>query len=279
MLCAAPGWRPAACGSAARPARAARRRVAGFVYERSGNRRARRVDPGGLHPGPADPVLGRPIAQRGDPDGGRGERPGVMARRRTPRSSAGPARGHLGVAVHVQPGAAEHQHVHFGSPPEQRSAAGPPPRGGPVGQESEVRARSSRTGCLRASTPYSYASSRHQASPASYQRRRPGDSHPAGWAAATVSSYDQIVGWDADLRLLTPRAISVSAPWRSEPGAATIAPLPRLGGAGHAGGGESNADRLPVSASRGASSGVTAEPRETGRGIPRSGPDCASASS
>ena len=87
----------------------------------------------------------------------------------------------------------------------------PPPRGGPVGQESEVRTRSSRTGCLRASTPYSYASSRHQVSPASYHRRRPGDSHPAGWAAATVSSYDQILGWDADLRLLTPRAISVSA--------------------------------------------------------------------
>jgi hypothetical protein len=40
----------------------------GLVYQRSGKWGARRVDHGGLHPGPADPVLGQPVAQGGDPD-------------------------------------------------------------------------------------------------------------------------------------------------------------------------------------------------------------------
>jgi hypothetical protein len=52
-------------------------------------------------------------------------------------------------------------------------AAGPPPEGGPVEQESEVRARSSRTGCLRPPRHTFYASSRHQTSPASIAEQRP----------------------------------------------------------------------------------------------------------
>ena len=117
------------------------------------------VHPGGLHPGPGHSLLGQPVAQRGDPRCGRGERPGVLhpepasharPRRRGPARSRPPSRDAHPARRSARP---EHRR-----PPPSRAVARRP-----VDQESEVRARSSRTGCLRTSTPYSYASSWHQA--------------------------------------------------------------------------------------------------------------------
>jgi hypothetical protein len=58
-----------------------------------------------------------------------------------------------------------------------------------------------------------------------------------GWRwRAHARADDQIVGWDADLRLLTPRAISVSVTHGVANREPLSSPTPRLGGAGLAGG-------------------------------------------
>ena len=56
-------------------------------------------------------MFGQPVAQRRDSGSGRGEGPGVLRALAPPRTWD-PHGGHHRVAVHIQPGAAVHQHVH-----------------------------------------------------------------------------------------------------------------------------------------------------------------------
>ena len=105
------------------------------------------VDPGGLHSRPGDLVFGQPVAQRVIPAVVVAKVRVCCARRSRPdpgtrtvattvsRCTSNPAQRCTNTSI---PGSSQ-----------SASTAGPPPRGGPVDQESEVRARSSRTGCLR----------------------------------------------------------------------------------------------------------------------------------
>src|SRR3954447_11975443 len=141
------------------------------------------IDAGRFHPDQRHLLLGQPVREQVELPGHRGERSGL----RTPRATRSRTahRGHHRVPVHIQAGAPLDQHIHPCTP--SPSTAGAARSGEPVDQETEVRARSSRSGCLRLPASHFFTGSRHQEAPTSGPDDR-ADSHPV--TGAGTSRHD-----------------------------------------------------------------------------------------
>ena len=138
------------------------------------------IDAGRFHPDQRHLLRGQPFRERFELPGHRGERPGLRPAHTTrPRTAH---RGHHRVAVHIQ--ARRTARSTHPSPHPFPSTAGAARSGEPVDQETEVRARSSRSECLRLPASHFFTGSRHQEAPTSGPDDR-ADSHPVTSAGAS----------------------------------------------------------------------------------------------